>query len=237
MAVPTTMLPRALRAQSLRSTSLMSKPQTRAATTSQMPNSSPTPRRRSVTVSNDTGYVPWKDLSAGEKAARSTQQSFNFGVVLLGAGLTGAVAYILYMEVFSTDSKTAVFNKAADRIRKDSRCLDILAGTDGHHTKHEITAHGEPSWSRWARNRTIASRHETDRAGIEHTYLHFYVEGPKSHGTVHVHVARRPNEKEWEYRLLALDVAGHQRVELENKDASLFGSKQGMGKMFGVRWN
>jgi len=209
----------------------------RLATTSSLPNEPPTSRRRAVTVANDTGHVPWKQLSVGEKAARTTQQSFNLGLILLGVGLTGAVAYILYLEVFSTDSKTAVFNRAADRVRKDPTCLSLLAGEGGMHTKREISAYGEPSWSRWARNRTIASRHETDRAGIEHTHLHFYVEGPAAKGTVQVHVTKKPGEREWEYRLLALDVPGQQRVYLENADASVIGMKRGQGKMFGVRWN
>ncbi|KAK5119602.1 hypothetical protein LTR85_007431 [Meristemomyces frigidus] len=207
----------------------------RHATTSSLPNDSTISRRRAVTVANDTGRVPWKQLTLGEKAARTTQQSFNFGLVLLGAGLTATITYVLYLEVFSTDSKTAVFNRAADRVRKDPECLKMLAG-EGLHHKREIEAHGEPSWSRWARNRTIASRHETDRAGIEHTYLHFYVTGPAATGTVQVHVAKRPDEKEWEYRLLALDVPGKQRYYLENADAGLL-SQRKQGKMFGVRWN
>lgn len=46
------------------------------------------PKRRSVTPFNDDGYVPWSELSAPEKAARATQQSFNFGLVLVGLVLT-----------------------------------------------------------------------------------------------------------------------------------------------------
>jgi import inner membrane translocase subunit TIM21 len=48
----------------------------------------PRPRRKAVTAFNDDGRVPWGDLSAGEKAARTTQQSFNFGLIILGAVLT-----------------------------------------------------------------------------------------------------------------------------------------------------
>lgn len=60
------------------------------ATTNQSSSSSTSPesRRRSVTPFNDDGYVPWTDLSAGEKAARATQQSFNFGMVAVGLVLT-----------------------------------------------------------------------------------------------------------------------------------------------------
>nr|POF00975.1 mitochondrial import inner membrane translocase subunit tim21 [Quercus suber] len=197
-------------------------------------SASDTTRRRAVTVVNDTGRIPWKELSIGEKAARTTQQTVNVGLVLLGLGLTGAVATVLWLEVFSTDSKTAIFNKAADRVRKDQTCLELLAG-EGLHNKRDISAHGEPSWSRWARNRTIASKVEKDRAGVEHLHMHFYVEGPIASGTVNVHMTRAPGESDFEYKMLALDVAGKQRHYLVNTDGILGQRKS--GKMFGVRWN
>lgn len=40
--------------------------------------------RRQVTVANDDGHVRWGDLTTGEKVARSTQQSFNFLVIVAG---------------------------------------------------------------------------------------------------------------------------------------------------------
>ena len=207
----------------------------RPATQTSLPNSAPSTRRRAVTVVNDTGRVPWQNLTLGEKAARTTQQTFNVGLVLLGLTATLGVATVLWLEVFSTDSKTAVFNRAADRVRKDPECLKILAG-EGIHNKREISAHGEPSWSRWARNRTIASRVEKDRAGVEHLHMHFYVEGPVANGTVNVHMTRQPGQKEFEYRMLALDVPGMQRHYLENADGSKLDQRR-QGKMFGVRWN
>lgn len=208
----------------------------RLATQSSIPNAPPTPKRRSVTVVNDTGRVPWESLSLGEKAARTTQQTFNLGLVLVGIAATAGVFTVLYLEVFSTDSKTAVFNRSADRVRKDPKCIEILAG-EGMHTKREITAHGEPSHSRWARNRTIASRIETDRTGVEHLHMHFYVEGPAAHGTVNLHMTKAPGEKDFEYRTLALDVPGHQRHYLVNADGLSSGLSKSGGRLFGVRWN
>ena len=41
--------------------------------------------RKQVTIGNDDGRVPWGQLSVGEKAARTTQQTFNLGVILAGA--------------------------------------------------------------------------------------------------------------------------------------------------------
>jgi len=186
-----------------------------------------------VTVINDTGRVAWNNLSTGEKAARATQQSFNFGIIFLGIAVTGGVFTVLWLEVFSPDSKVVYFNKAADRVRADPKCRALLAG-EGHHTKREIQAYGEPSWSRWARNRTIASRLEKDRAGVEHLHMHFYVEGPAAKGTVNLHMTRREGE-DFQYQMLALDVPGQQRYYLENSSA-IFGQRQ-QGKLFGVNWN
>ena len=192
-------------------------------------------RRRAVTVVNDTGRVPWQQLSMGEKAARTTQQTFNVGLVVLGILATGGVATVLWLEVFSSDSKTAVFNRAADRVRSDATCRELLAG-DGIHSKRDIKAFGEPSWSRWARNRTIASRLEKDKTGTEHLHMHFYVEGPQAKGTVNLHMMKPSGSKDFETYMLALDVPGKQRYYLENKAQEKLDQRK-QGRMFGVRWN
>lgn len=46
------------------------------------------PKRRTVTAFNDDGNVPWSELSAGEKASRATQQTYNFGMIIVGLVLT-----------------------------------------------------------------------------------------------------------------------------------------------------
>lgn len=106
--------------------------------------------RKQVTVTSDDGSVRWTDLSAREKAARATQQSFNFLTILTGTVLTGAVVYFLYQEVFSSDSKTRHFNRAVDRVKSDQRCIELLGNSK------EIKAYGEPTLSKWARARPIA---------------------------------------------------------------------------------
>lgn len=131
--------------------------------------SSSTSKRRSVTPFNDDGHVPWTQLSGAEKTARAAQQSFNFGFIVVGVGLTGVVGYFLFTDVFSTESKTTYFNRAVDRIRKDHRCLELLG--DGK----KIRAHGEETHNRWARSRPIASTERTDPQGNHHLLMHFYV--------------------------------------------------------------
>ena len=44
--------------------------------------------RKQVTVVNDDGRVKWGDLSMREKAARTTQKTFHFGVILTGLVMT-----------------------------------------------------------------------------------------------------------------------------------------------------
>ncbi|KAF2180544.1 import inner membrane translocase subunit tim-21, mitochondrial [Zopfia rhizophila CBS 207.26] len=189
---------------------------------------SSTSNRKHVTVVNDDGRVRWSELSVGEKAARTTQQSFNFAIVVVGVVMTGAVSYLLYKEVFSTDSKTAHFNRVTDQIRGDPRCTKLLGDSS------KIKSYGEPSWSRWARNRFIASTTETDRWGTEHLRMKFYVEGPLNQGVVHVHMTKRPSQDEYVYQTLAVDVKGHSRIYLENADEEV--GKKAAPKIFGARW-
>lgn len=138
------------------------------------------------------------------------------------------MGYFLFSDVFSTNSKTAHFNRATDRIRRDPQCQKLLG--DGS----KISAHGEASWSRWARNRFIASTVETDNWGTEHLKFRFYVEGPLGQGVVHAHLTKRPSQNEFEYHTLAVDVKGHQRIYLENGDEKK--NSKVAPKIFGARW-
>ncbi|RAH67515.1 protein tim21 [Aspergillus aculeatinus CBS 121060] len=192
------------------------------------PGSNPTPKRRNVTVLSDDGRYEWGELSGREKVARATQQSVNFLVVVAGAVLTGGVFYLLYTEVFSPNSKTWQFEKAVERIKDNPRCTDLLGD------RREIKAYGDSTWSRWARNRPIATSVFQDRMGREHLKMNFHVEGPLNTGIVFVHMMKPLDQYEWEYQLLALEVKGHPRVVLEQAR-----EKPGVGKalkIFGIQW-
>ncbi|KAH9868840.1 hypothetical protein J1614_007915 [Plenodomus biglobosus] len=186
----------------------------------------PPPPRKSITLTGDTGQVRWSDLSPGEKVVRTTQQSVNLVVVLVGIVATGGIATLLFTDVFSPSSKTAHFNRAVSQIRADPRCQKLLGPSS------QISAHGEASWSRWARNRYISSTEEKDKWGTEHMRMRFYVEGPLGQGVVHVHLTKRPSQNEFEYAELAVDVKGHQRVDLVAEDKK----ERVAPKIFGARW-
>lgn len=147
--------------------------------------------------------------------------------------MTGGVATVLYLEVFSSDSKTAVYNRAFERIRTDQKCIEVLAGRG---KGGEIEAWGENRVrnSRFARD-TISSKSETDKIGTTHMRMHFHVGGSLAQGTVNVHMTKRRDDKDFQYHHLALDIPGHERIWLENAEAWKL-DKRASGKMFGVRW-
>ena len=140
------------------------------------------------------------------------------------------MSYFLYTEVFASDSKTAIFNRAADRIRADSRSLELLGD------KKTIKAYGEPTTSRWARAGPIASSMHTDSRGIEHFKMHFNVEGSEKRGVVQLHLVKKPGQTEHDYQYLALDVPGHSRHYLENASAPKSkASKSTLTRWLGVK--
>lgn len=53
-----------------------------------------------------------------------------------------------------------------------------------------------------------------------------------------MHLIKRSGRSEYDYQYFFVDVAGHQRIYLENADASSTenGQKQGF-KLFGVNWS
>lgn len=60
------------------------------------------------------------------------------------------VAYFLWTDVFSPDSKTSQFNRAVDKIKKDQRCIEIFGDSK------KIRAHGEETMNKWRRARPVA---------------------------------------------------------------------------------
>ncbi|KAK1774716.1 mitochondrial import inner membrane translocase [Copromyces sp. CBS 386.78] len=195
-----------------------------------------TSKRRAVTPFNDDGHVPWTQLSATEKAGRAVQQSFNFGLVILGVVMTGGIAYLLFTDVLSPESKTAYFNRAVDRIRADPRIVALLSPGD----PKKIAAHGEETNNKWRRARPLAATVEKDRRGVEHMKMHFHIEGPRGSGVVRLHLTKQPGHWEHEYQTFYVDIRGHHRIYLENKEAEVAAAKKGGNKEFkflGVKWN
>lgn len=110
--------------------------------------------------------------------------------------------YFLYNAVFSSESKTAHFNRAFEDIKASLDARELLGPAK------QLRAYGEPSWNRWTRNRPIASTVTRDASGKEQMNLRFYVEGPDSKGTVHIRMARKSSKDAFEYETFMLTVPG-----------------------------
>jgi import inner membrane translocase subunit TIM21 len=185
-----------------------------------------------VTTFNDDGTVPWSELSIREKAARSTQQTFNYSMAVVGLALTVGVGYIMWTEVFAPESKTNHFNRVVERIKRDHQCIKILGDPK------KMVAHGDTAWTsvRRPRDRPVASTITTDSQGTEHLKIMFYMDGPRNHATVHVHLTRPAGRHDFDYRYLYVDVPAHDRIWLENNDPGLFGGKKEHFRFLGINW-
>lgn len=75
---------------------------------------------------------------------------------------------------------------------------------------------------------------DVDKFGTTHFRMHFHVEGPDAAGVVNIHMTKRDDESELQYRLLSVTIPGHETIYLENADAK--SPKRALGKMFGVQW-
>lgn len=137
-------------------TTTLPTPTTRHTSTTTTPPPKPpsTPLRRAVTPFNDDGRIPWSSLSVPEKTGRAAQQTFNLGLVAVGLALTGGVAYVLWTELVSVDSKNAWFNRGVDRVRGDPGCRRLLGAREW--SGGDIKAFGEETGGKWRRARPIA---------------------------------------------------------------------------------
>lgn len=67
--------------------------------------------------------------------------------------------------------------------------------------------------------------------------MHFNVEGSDQSGVVNVHMVKKSDQSEYEYKYLTLNVKSHPVLYLENADADKAKAKSKTGfSLFGVRW-
>ncbi|POS83980.1 hypothetical protein EPUL_002342 [Erysiphe pulchra] len=186
-------------------------------------------KEKSLTNLNFNEFTPWSKLSKKGKFLRATRQTFNLGLIMCGTILSGGVAYLLYSEVFSSDSKTSHFNRSFDQIKKDPRCIAVLGDAK------TITAYGTGMGGSWRKARPFLSTIETDKDGAQHLLLTYRVNGSKSSGTVYLHMIKRQTENEFTYKRLILDMKDKSIITLKDTDATASSAKK--LKLFGVTWN
>lgn len=113
----------------------------------------------------------WSELSAGGKVLRTTARTTNFGVILLGAGLSVLLVYSLTSELFSKNSATVLYGDACERIKASPRIAKYL--------NTPLVFHNNPPSAIRPRhrNRQVTSQIMVDPNGQEHMIMTFYVQG------------------------------------------------------------
>jgi len=71
---------------------------------------------------------------------------------------------------------------------------------------------------------------------VETDVMSLQMEGPLNKGVVNLHMVKKASENEFVYKYLFLNVKGHQRIYLENADATPESSAKSKTKFFGVSW-
>jgi mitochondrial import inner membrane translocase subunit TIM21 len=185
-------------------------------------------RRKTITPFNDTGQVPWGQLSPAEKISRTAQQSFNLTLVIVGiAGVCG-VSFYLWSDVFSSSSQTALYNRAADKIRDDTKVRELLGR--GMKFRNEREARHS---NMFGGRRSPLKREWTDRVGVSGMEMRFWAFGEDKVGECRC-LLRNAGEGNWQIWKLVVDI-GKERCIVEDAEQRTENRKKG-GKMFGVRW-
>jgi mitochondrial import inner membrane translocase subunit TIM21 len=73
-----------------------------------------------------------------------------------------------------------------------------------------------------------------EKTRLETIHMQFLVKGQKGEGWVTMQLQKLPQETEFRWIILALDVKGYQRIYLEGGEESTF--KKAPTKMFGIKW-
>ncbi|XP_055987474.1 mitochondrial import inner membrane translocase subunit Tim21 [Sorex fumeus] len=148
--------------------------------------------------------VPVPGTRGGEPAVPTAQRVKEAGrdftyliVVLIGISITGGLFYVIFKELFSPSSPNKIYGKALDRCRLHPEVVSVF----GEPLKGygEMTRHGR---------RQHVSFVEYMKNGLKHMRVKFYIQGsePGRQGTVHLEVRENPDNGEYEFRYIFVDL-------------------------------
>lgn len=113
-------------------------------------------------------------MPIGERIKENTKTASYTGVILLGVGLTGGLFYVIFKELFSSNSPQNIYADALDRCVNDPKIQDALGAP--------IKGFGEEN-SRRRRRHVAHTIYQTD-TGVKHIRMNFYVQGIRNKATV-----------------------------------------------------
>ncbi|KAF5293124.1 hypothetical protein FQA39_LY13734 [Lamprigera yunnana] len=129
----------------------------------------------------------------GEKVKETTKTASYIGVILLGVGVTGALFYAVFSELFSSKSPNNIYTKASKLCINDSR-VQIALG-------EPITVYGMET----RRRRGHVTHVLYEKNGRKHMRMQFHLKGSFRRGKAQLEMIE--NEKgKYEYRYLFVEV-------------------------------
>ncbi|XP_035912911.1 mitochondrial import inner membrane translocase subunit Tim21 [Anopheles stephensi] len=161
---------------------------------------------KSLSAGSDRTDVSTDVRPIGERVKENTKTASYMGVILLGVGVTGILFYVVFWELFSSDSPNNIYSEALERVKEEPRVKDALGAP--------IKGYGEES-RRGRRTRVAHTKYVKD--GVEFIRMQFHVQGFRNRGTVHLE-KRKTESGGYEYRYLfvQLDYNPHSPIILED---------------------
>ncbi|XP_020284553.1 mitochondrial import inner membrane translocase subunit Tim21 [Pseudomyrmex gracilis] len=148
-------------------------------------------------------------VSTTEKVTRNIKSAGYLGVIIAGVGITGAILYTLFSELFSSNSPYGVFSRARVCCMEHPKVVDLLGAP--------LKAYGEET--RRGRRRHINHMYYI-KNGIKYMRIQFYIEGTRRRGTAYVDV-KESSSGNYEYVYMCVVVNNIGTIIIEDNRNSV----------------
>lgn len=166
-------------------------------------------RGSSLTAAKERSEVSTDVRPLGEKIKENTKTASYMGIIVLGVGVTGALFYAIFRELFSSNSPNSIYSRALDKVINDPRVQDSLGAP--------IKGFGEETRRR---RRTHVAHSVYEKNGIDHLRMKFYVQGIRNKATCHLEMRKINGNYEYRYLFVQLDHYPKTTIILEDNRAS-----------------
>lgn len=127
---------------------------------------------RSAVTTSKRSEVDTNVKPIGEKVKETTKTASYLSIILLGVGVTGALFYAVFSELFSSNSPNSIYTQASKICLNDTRVQDALG--------EPITIYGEETRRR---RRQHVGHFMYEKNGKKYLRMHFYLKGSFRKGT------------------------------------------------------
>lgn len=163
--------------------------------------------RKSVTLSSDKGKQLSEHVKVTERIKQGTKDATNISVIILGLGVTGFIFFVVFKELFSSKSPSAVFSTALKKCKQDPRVTEALG--------EPIKGHGEMNSRGRARH---VSSVEYENNGKTYMRVKFYLKGSKGHtATVQCETRKDSPKSHFRYLFVQMDYSNQVIIVEDNR--------------------